>query len=282
MKVISSRLVLLLAVFLNTNVFAEHYAGVRMSDYGISPFPSEIRLEEFAYNMSSSFDNAVPAVLLVIGEIQEDYKTCHLYFPSNRSIRNVSFEANDRFESYLDYFDEVGVKVFLQVESGNANVSRLIRKILSRYHHHPSVAGFGVDVEWYKIKRNAEGKRVSNRNARKWERIVKSYNPDYRLFLKHWEQTKMPSKYRGDIIFVDDSQGFSGLNSMVNEFTNWIDAFPQNTVFFQYGYEADKPWWDNLNNPPVDIANAILNVDDSAGVFWVDFTIDDLEKNYGW
>ncbi len=284
MKYIKSVAFLFVVSVFNTNLWAEQYTGVRMSDTGdtVSVFSSKTAMAEYATNISSQIKGSTPAILLVLGGVQ-DNNICHLPFPSEYKVRNVSFEKTDRFEPYLSHFDQAGVKVFLQVESGDANVERLIKIILKRYKHHPSVVGFGLDVEWYKNKPNtkyAEGKRVSNKKAKLWEKTVKSVNPNYRLFLKHWEAPKMPSKYRGDLIFVDDSQQFASLNDLVAEFTQWIDAFPNNTVFFQYGYRADKKWWNKLKNPPIDIAQALLKVDDSAGMFWVDFTLKDLDEWY--
>lgn len=77
----------------------------------------------------------------------------------------------------------------------------------------------------------------------------------------------MPPDYRGDIIFVDDSQEFSDFDTFKKQAKKWITAFPKNMVFFQYGYKSDKEWWDKLKNPPVEIANAILDIESKAGVY---------------
>ncbi len=260
----------------------KHYAGIRISDYAFSTFPSKEKLEKYAYNMSASLDSATPTLLLIVGGVQEEDKVCHLSFPSEKKIKNVTFETVDKYEAYLNHFDKTGVNVFLQVEPGNANVKTLIKEVLSRYQHHPIVVGFGVDVEWYKPNNKKSGQKISNSNAKDWEKDIKSYNKEYRLFLKHWKKSSMPPNYRGDIIFVDDSQKFPDFDTFKKQAKEWIAAFPKNTVFFQYGYKSDKKWWDKLKNPPVDIANALLDLDSDAGVFWVDFTIDELVKKYKW
>lgn len=258
------------------------YAGVRISNYGIKPFPTESKLEEFANNMTSSLEGKTPTVLLIVGGVQQENKVCHLSFPLDKKIKNVTFETEDKYASYLDHFDKTGVKVFLQVESGDADMPTLIKTVLNRYQHHPSVVGFGVDVEWYQPNNKTEGRSVTNSDAKNWEEIVKSYNKDYRLFLKYWEKDGMPPNYRGDIIFVDDSQDFLNFEDFKEQTAEWIAAFPKSTVFFQYGYKADKPWWGKLDNPPIDIANAISAIDSKAGVFWVDFTINELKEKYKW
>ena len=87
----------------------------------------------------------------------------------------------------------------------------------------------------------------------------------------------MPPKYRGDIVFVNDSQGFSSLNEMVGEFRGWGAFFKPNRVFSQVGYEADKRWWQKLADPAKDVGAAIAaKIDQQCGIFWVDFTLRDV------
>ena len=85
----------------------------------------------------------------------------------------------------------------------------------------------------------------------------------------------MPPTYRGDIIFVDDSQQLKDFEAMVDEFAiSWADYFKPNTVFFQVGYSSDRKWWGKLNNPPKDIGITLArNIDQTCGIFWVDFTL---------
>ena len=88
----------------------------------------------------------------------------------------------------------------------------------------------------------------------------------------------MPPTYRGDIIFVDDSQMLQNFEAMLDEFVNyWSGYFEPNMVFFQIGYNSDKPWWNILDDPPLDIGDAIAqNISQDCGVFWVDFTLEDV------
>ena len=46
---------------------------------------------------------------------------------------------------------------------------------------------------------------------------------------------------------------------MVNEFKAWGLSFPSNSVAFQYGYPDDRPWWSQLQKPPVAIGNALAS-----------------------
>lgn len=252
------------------------YAGVRSSTYGIDSFPEPSGWESAMITMSGYWDGSTPCAIWIVGEFRGP-KDCHLFFPSDgKNYTNVLFHDTDKHEKYLNYFDKTGIKVFLQVEPADADVNTLIDLVLNRYKHHECVIGFGIDVEWYRESKNPEwGVKVEDDLAEEWEAKVKSHNTEYRLFLKHWDRDWMPKKYRGDIIFVDDSQILRNLKEMVDEFADyWADFFKPNTVFFQIGYKSDKPWWQKLDNPPKNIGDAIKErVEQDVGIFWVDFTL---------
>jgi len=252
------------------------FAGVRSSSYGIEPFPSPAGWEKAMRTMSDYFENSTPCAIWIVGEMSGS-EDCHLFFPGDgKEYAYISFDSVDRHEEFLTAFDNMGISVFLQVESANANVTTLIDLVLGRYGHHPCVIGFGVDVEWYREADNPGwGVKVDDATAQQWEARVKAHGPEYRLFLKHWDSRWMPPQYRGDIIFVDDGQEFRGLNSMVDEFTNaWANRFYPNIVFFQIGYPSDRPWWGLLTNPPKTIGDALQGrTRQNCGIFWVDFTL---------
>jgi hypothetical protein len=255
------------------------YAGVRSSAYGITPFPDAAGWEKAMAAMKEKFPGSTASAIWIVGTIYDD-NTAHLEFPSGGgSYNNISFSDSDKHEAYLDYFDTRGIKVFLQAEPADAEMNELIDLVLSRYKHHPCVAGFGVDVEWYRVsKYPGWGMKITDSLAKAWEVKVKSYNSSYQLFLKHWDPAWMPPEYRGDIIFTNDSQGFSNAQAMVNEFKNdWSPRFYPNTVFFQIGYEADKDWWHYFNDPPKELGEWITkDIPQKCGVFWVDFTLKDV------
>lgn len=152
-------------------------------------------------------------------------------------------------------------------------MDELIDLILDRYGHHPCVIGVGVDVEWFHSDGTPEGQRVSDTEAAAWVAAVKAHDPGYRVFLKHWEIGKMPPTHRDGLVFVDDSQQFTSLEQMVDEFAAWGTAYGSHPVGFQYGYPADEGWWGKLADPPGDIGRAILErVHNTEGLYWVDFT----------
>ncbi len=255
------------------------HAGLRASSYGVSPFPDAEEWETDMKEMASYWPGSQPTGIWLVGLMEPPDvlgSNCHLEFPepAGGPYQNITFESTDLHESYFDYFDTHGIDVWLQVEPGDANMNTLIDLVLDQYGHHSCVKGFGLDVEWY----TTTGASVTDSNAQTWESRVKSHNSSYTLFIKFWNIDRTPPSYRGDIIFVDDSQQFSSLAEMVSEFANyWAPEFYPNPVWFQYGYEADQVWWQNLTNPPKDIGDAINDaIPQECGLFWVDFTMRDV------
>jgi hypothetical protein len=255
------------------------FAGVRSSSYGVDPFPEPAAWEAYARAMSDAFPGSTPAALWIVGTIDEGINGINLEFPSDGgSCEKISFSDEDLHEEYLSWFDEHGVSVFLQVEPGFADIPTLIDLVLERYRNHPCVIGFGVDVEWFgNVTEGGEGTPVDDATASSWESQIQSCDPDYRLFLKHWDISFMPPSYRGSIIFVDDSQGYTDLQACLDDMQEWADTFNPNRVFFQYGYESDRPWWEGLNNPPIAIGRELAGqTPQECGLFWVDFNLSEL------
>jgi len=169
------------------------------------------------------------------------------------------------------------VRVWLQVEPGHAPVEELIHLVLGEYGTHPCVVGFGIDVEWYQSTERPEGKPVTDEEAAAWLAAIRSHDPSDRLFLKHWEASKLPPTLRDGLLFIDDSQILPSLDAMVAEFAAWGRSFAPAPVAFQFGYPSDRPWWRQLADPPGDIGRAILAaVPNAAGLYWVDFTVLDV------
>jgi hypothetical protein len=253
----------------------EVLAGWRSSVYGYQQEQPPGYWVHAADNLSSKV-NGTPSGVWVIGNVLED-GSCNLEFPSNDSYQNVDFSENDTAEKYLEAFDASGIKIWLSVEPGDAQVETLIDLVLKRYGKHPSVIGFGVDIEWLEFKYFEDGRPVTNQEAALWLRKVRSYNKDYKLFLKHWKSYKMPSVHLEGTVFVSDSQEFPNYDYMMNDYVLWGRNFSDSKVAFQYGYESDRDVWGKLQDPFADIGKDILSrVPNCDGLYWVDFTIMDL------
>jgi len=246
-------------------------AGFRFSTYGPDYDPGPAYWASVGERMAARFPGSVPETIWIVGRLRGEGTL--LSFPVETDEPLIQFTQEDGNAETFELFDSIGVRVWLQVEPGNAPVEELIHLMLERYGHHPCVIGVGVDVEWYRSTKTPEGKAVSDEEARVWLAAARSHNPDYRLFLKHWEIEKMPPTAREGLLFIDDSQILPSLDAMVAEFAEWGRAFAPAPVGFQYGYSSDRPWWQLLEDPPAEIGDRILEVTpNTKGLYWVDFT----------
>jgi len=251
-------------------------AGFRFSTYGIGGNPGPEYWLSVGQQMSEKFTGSHPEALWIVGNFMGDGKT-YLSFHAETDDPNVTSGYVDMNAQTLDLFDQNGFKVWLQVEPANADMITLIDLVLNQYKHHPSVIGFGVDVEWYKSAGDPLGTPITDEEAEAWVKAIRAHNPNYRLFLKHWEIEYMPPTYRDGIVFINDSQQFESFDHLVNEFAEWGAYFAPSPVGFQYGYPADRVWWKELQDPPADIGNTLLEkIPNTTSLFWVDFTIKEI------
>jgi hypothetical protein len=250
-------------------------AGFRFSTYGPDYDPGPDYWASVGQEMAARFEGSTPEAIWIVGRLYGEGSL--LSFPANTDDPLIQVSELDGNEEALTLFDTIGLRVWLQVEPGNAPVDELIHLMLDRYGHHPSVIGVGVDVEWYRSTDEPEGQAVTDNEASAWLEAARSHDPEYRLFLKHWEREKMPPSVRDGLLFVDDSQIFPSLDAMVEEFVEWGRAFAPAPVGFQYGYSSDEPWWSQLGDPAADIGRRIVaSVPNVEGLYWVDFTVLDV------
>ena len=260
------------------------WAGVRSSPYGISPFPDACGWTNAMNTMAGYFPGSAPTTVWLVGEIYFDGTNSGqgLNFPNPGGTwdSRIQFASTDSYESTLNYFDTHGIKVFLQFEPGYAPLDQLFQVTYNRYGHHPSVIGFGVDVEWYKSQCDGcSNSTVSDTTAQAWETKVKTINPNYRLFLKHYDTASLPPTYRGDIIFVDDSEQNGSYNNFLTEMTSFANLYYPADVVYQIGYPSDKSWWSGLTSPsPKTIGDelALRTQQNNVGIIWVDFSLRDV------
>lgn len=223
-------------------------------------------------------------------------------FTFTTKLGKKDFELNH--DAYLNKFDQDSKsRIFLGIEPGHANINTTIKLILEKYKNHSSVAGISVDTEFYEYAGEWDdesqwpahpcanpdkpeallgcNKKVSDDTALYWDMLIKSYNPSYRLILKHWNPAALPPKYRGDIIFVTDTQETGSLKNHQNEVAAWSKAFAGNDIMLQAGYPADWDWISALSpndtaKLPYEMAKAMLPQIDSHqafGIVWVDFSL---------
>jgi hypothetical protein len=258
-------------------------AGLRSSDYGISPWPSPTWWVNSINSMAgrfSSITRPTGSSILVVVEIDGmSGPGCWAHFPNpdGGTYPSVRFDATDEFEPILEAFDAANIKAWVQVEPSHCSMPMLIDLVLKNYSHHASVVGFGVDDEWYENKTSQVGKPITDAEAEAWVTQVKGYNSGYQVFLKHWLESQMPPTYRTGLVFINDSQGFRSLSAMVTDFAAWGAHFAGSPVGFQYGYTRDRKWWSRLADPPGDIGKAIMaRTSNTSDLYWVDFSAYDI------
>lgn len=250
-------------------------AGFRFSTYGPPTDPGPRYWDGVGRKMADRFPGAAPQAIWIVGNFAGSGPL--LTFPGSHPDLRIHFSPRDTNEDALDLFDTSGLQVWLQVEPGDAPVDELIHVMLDRYGHHPSVIGVGVDVEWFRSDGTPEGEAISDADAKTWVAAARQHRPDYRVFLKHWEAAMMPATERDGLFFVDDSQQFPSADAMVREFAAWGRSFAGSPVGFQFGYPADRVWWETLSDPPGELGRRIMGqVPNTAGLFWVDFTVLDV------
>jgi hypothetical protein len=252
------------------------YTGFRYSNYGPDYDPGKAYWWNIGVRIANDFgNNATPASVWILGTLQSN--GVYLNFPVTTSADYIACSSVDKNEEIFCRFDTLGYKIWLQVEPGWANIDTLINLVLSRYSHHKCIKGFGVDVEWHKSDNPDSGVAITDEMATRWVAAVRQFNPDYKIFFKHWLINKMPPTARDGIVFIDDSQMFEKMEDMISEFKKWGEAFAPAKVGFQYGYSYDRRWWGSFENPNLTIGAEILNkIPNADELYWVDFTLLDV------
>lgn len=258
-------------------------AGWRSSEYGYQYQAEPSYFINQALSMASRFPGSVPGGIYVIGEIDGNPGSAtatYLSFPkpATGTYPNIRFDTKDKNEKYLTAYDNANLKVWLQVEPADADINTLIEVVLNQYKHHPCVVGFGVDVEWYREAHYPGwGKKTTVAEVSSWNAKVKSINPNYKLSVKHWDESYLANV--SGVVYVDDSEENGSLNGMISSFKTFANKFLGNDVGFQIGYPSDKSWWGNMSNPPKQIGDAIIATMPNTsiyGIYWVDFSITDI------
>ncbi|RXZ83187.1 S-layer homology domain-containing protein [Paenibacillaceae bacterium] len=277
------------------------YAGTRSSDYGVSgEWLGTADWQHITDQMKGYFPDAQPTYVWIIGRLDGGAGVGGARMEFERpedgidyAAKNISFGPPTKtghlsHEDYLNYFDQQGIKVILQVESGFADMKDLMDLIFKKYGHHKSVIGFGVDVEWYYGVSEDAGLPVTDATARDWDQHLKTINPAYRLMLKHYSAQWLPPTYRSDIWFCNDSQSLGSIDGEVTgmyddtmgfipEFKAFADYFYPNDVLYQIGYAPDAMWYYPLQKPVIKNLGERLSeaTRQKLGITWVDFTIKD-------
>lgn len=247
--------------------------GITKLDIKIGRFitlPDARSLANVIFNVNNKFPGTTPWATWAVGDLSK----------ATPAYENLS-EADH--EKYLSYMDQLGVTIFLEIFPFKANakkgreatdVTAAVNYWLKKFRKHPCVAGMGIELEYF-------GKATDSLAA-EWDATVKSHNPSYRLFFRHYNKDYMPPTYRGrgDLLFINDASEGT-LEELNNGFAAWANHFAPTAVAFQLGYPADEDgmngsnelgWW-KLASPIKDWGNQLLplinNTSQELGFIWV-------------
>jgi hypothetical protein len=210
------------------------------------------------FNVQNRFPQSTPWVTWSVGQ-----------------VRDSESLTDEQHEAYLSHMDALGVAVFLELAPNrDDDVATILSAWLDKLKHHPCIQGAGVDLEFFR--------RLDDDTAREWDELVKAAGADYRLFLKHWDESFMPSAYRGagDLIFINTSSEAT-VEALNEEFAAWARRFAPSAVAFQVGYPSDEDgmdgdnaqgWWrldDPIRNWGASLLSAIGDTDQEIGFLWV-------------
>jgi hypothetical protein len=265
--------------------------GFASARWVMSPFPDSRYWYSVARDASDKFSGSDKQCVWVIGGVLQG-GICYLNFPCSKKYDYVTFSGTDENEDYLDYFDQNGVSVILQIEPGLADVDQVIKLVMDRYSHHPCVIGFGIDAEWLGAPNSWNGRQVTDEEAERWYGLINTYSgrstaasspwsypsgtqdKTYVLALTHWMTGHMPPTYREGLLFLYDGFGFSSIYEMKNKCIQWGEAYPDNPVGFYIGFAPDQTWWGTYDDPYYRVAQTVLdNVPNAKSIYWVPFTI---------
>jgi hypothetical protein len=287
LEIFATILILSASTFGEVNSPLVNVAGFRSSDYGgplngnkyghdqIDP----VYWVSVAQQMSAKFPGSYPGAQYVIGYIETPETNTYMPFPAPagyKGMPNVDFGQTGIEEKMLTAFDNAGMKIVLQVEPGDANVSELATMILNKFKNHSSVVGFGVDTEWLNAWSYKDGRPATDVEIKTWLNAVHAVNPDYKLLVKHWLPSHLGSGHIAGVTYVTDSLNLGSYQGAVDEFVNWANAFSGSEIGYQIGYEEDMNWWLPMPDPAKSIITDIKTKVPSANIYsiyWVDFAI---------
>lgn len=196
---------------------------------------------------------------------------------------------------YINQNDPNG-EVYIQVEPGLVDdattdaesMERLLEAVLDEFvgdgeiKRHDNIVGIGIDLEWYRFATDMAnsivdppamiaGNEVSGIKARRWERLIRKYDSNLKMFLKHWAHGAtgywdIDGVYQGtykdyaptdaytSAIFINDSQDFDSwelypgetyMGRMLQDFDNWVTHYNTSDPVFTDGWSLTKSNWNS-------------------------------------
>lgn len=263
--------------------------GLRRSSYGLrAKNGDDAWWIAGAQAYAASFPGAQPVIIEIVSGYQDDGSTQFEFARPTAyagPVDHMSFQRGRlNHEQALSAYDKAGVKTIIQFEPGDADMIHCIDVAHAALGQHPCIMGYGIDGEWFctQQSRDKTGLPIPDADARAWTEKVLSLNKDYVFFIKHFEPSHLPPKYRDEHLwFMSDSQEFATVDELMMDFKAWADAVPGAATGYQFGYPKDRKWWSKLGNPPVDLGAQISRqIPSCRYLFWVDFTADKVQFDH--
>lgn len=255
--------------------------GLRRSAYGLRARKNDDDWWiQRACQYAASFPGAEPLIVEVVSTYQGEATQFGFAQPNRNSnpAAHICYSCiNARnYDATLTAYDRAGVRTILQLEPGNADVVQCLQLVQAHLGRHPCIVGYGIDAEWYRRAQYPAqfGKPVSDEEARCWTERVRSFNPEYTFFIKHWMPSHLPPHYRSpNLWFLNDSQRAGSAAALLREFRLWDAAAGGAATGFQIGYPSDRSWWQLLPHPPATLGQAVVRASPSCQyLLWVDFS----------
>ncbi len=263
-------------------------AGFRSSDYGGPSNGNKYGHDQVdpaywvsvAQRMQAKFPGSFPGCQYVVGYIETPETHTYMPFPAPAGYEGmpyVHFGSTGIEEQMFNAFDATGMKVILQVESGNANVPQLATMILNKFKNHSCIVGFGVDVEWLRsVGSGGNGSKTNDAEIQTWLDAVHTINSNYKLLIKHWDPAWLGSGHVLGVTYITDSLGHGSFDNAISEYVSWANHFSGSEIGYQIGYEEDMNWWLPMADPAKSIIDGVKGQVPTANiysVYWVDFAI---------
>ena len=158
-----------------------------------------------------------------------------LPFPLEDSPYLRSSSQTDKAEPYLKEFDSEGLKVILSIQPSRADVTQIMRILLSRYGHHSSIIGVNIDLEW---KETGRPTYASNEERDSWLKEMKGHNSDFKLFLTYFgDYTHFPQD-TADLVILFDGEGDTQAN-ILSRYKELADHY--SSIGIYTGYSSSIP-----------------------------------------
>jgi len=223
--------------------------------------------------------------------------------PGGVSDEDITFTGTDTGSATFTKFSADGdIDIYLGIELGLADPAEAIQVALNKYGGQSCVKGILIDLEWWNV--NGTGNyttQLPKATAESWLSTIQAYDADYKLILRHPDPDILPPPdpdFDTDIWVNCDDQGFLGLDGtgdyMIPMMKTFVETFPTHTAILQIGYNDiwgdggetrnDKDWWGSYDDPPAIISKAIIDniasADQTTGIVWVDFSLQDEEIDF--